>query len=72
MEQLFNMMISAIVGALTLWIIKELLIPTASGIFNKAPNIRGHWSYKDEEDGPVVGVAESKSGPKLKLKQRGI
>jgi hypothetical protein len=58
MDSLLNMIISAIVGAMTLWFLKELLIPTISGIINKAPKVRGTWSYKDTEGGPVVGTVK--------------
>lgn len=68
MDELFRMIISALVGGVAWWIFTAFLIPIFGGWINKAPNISGSWNYSDVKDGDVVGTAKiSQTGNRVKV-----
>lgn len=60
---LLNIIISAIVGALVLWVAKDFLIPEITMIFSNSVKLHKTWEYTDIENGNVVG--------RVSIKQRG-
>ncbi len=69
MDKIVEFIFSALVGALTLYIFKELIIPVVGGWLQRAPNVRGKWQIRDDENGNVVGeITISQTGKRLKAK----
>ncbi|TDE23463.1 hypothetical protein E1100_11585 [Vibrio owensii] len=69
MDKIVEFMFSALVGALTLYICRELIIPLIGGWVQEAPPIRGKWKIRDTKDGSVVGeITISQIGKRLKAK----
>jgi hypothetical protein len=68
MDELFTMIISALVGGIVWLIFTVFLIPVIGGWINKAPSISGNWNYSDIKDGDVVGTAKiSQTGNRVKV-----
>ena len=58
MEKILEMIISAFVGALAIWVVAEFIIPQIRGVLSNSPKLHGSWNYKDSERGKIVGTAK--------------
>jgi|TARA_Y100001937_G_scaffold125804_1_gene193427 hypothetical protein len=54
---ILNMAVSALVGAIVVWVTRDFIIPKTAGIFLKSAKITKNWQFKDKFDGGVVGQA---------------
>lgn len=60
---------SALIGALTVWLARDVIIPKVAGILSKSAKLHKKWNYSDSLDGVVVGRIEtSQLGKKITIK----
>lgn len=60
MEKIIEWIISALVGAVSVWIVIDFAIPQIRGLLSNSAKMHESWSYKDSENGEVVGTAKIK------------
>lgn len=57
LDALSTTMVSALVGAFTVWVFRDFLIPQIGVLFSNGPKLHRQWTYRDLEGGPSVGSA---------------
>ena len=66
---ILNMAVSVLVGAFTVWLTRDAIIPKVAGILSKSAKLHKNWNYKDTKDGDVVGnIKVSQLGKNISAK----
>ena len=69
MTEILNTIISALVGAVAVWLARDIIIPVSIGFFSKSAKLHKNWTFKDTETGHIVGTAVVKQlGSNVKIK----
>ena len=69
MTEISNMIISALVGSIAVWLARDIIIPVSIGFVSNSAKLHKNWKFKDTESGQAVGTAViSQLGSQIKIK----